>query len=125
MLHVWEKEEPATDAIECLLDPLNSRLKVAVINRQKRCACVTTVRLINESLREDYHALKTGLTLHDDLEAIYQQATDFDSINQFVTDFIAEHIPGHIATENNRQPMTFIIFLGPQRLMVRLTIFQN
>ena len=125
-LHVWEKEEPETDAIECLLDPLNSRLKVAVINRQKRCACVTPVRLINDSLREDYyHALKTGLSLHDDLEAIYQQATDFDSLNQFVTGFITEHISSQSATEDNRQPMAFIVFLGPQRLMVRLTLFQN
>lgn len=113
VLHVWEKEEPATAAIECLLDPLNSRLKVAVINRQKQCACVTPVRLINDSLREDYyHALKTGLTLHDDLEAIYQQATDFDLLNQFVTDFIAEHIPPQSTTEKNSHPITFHRFLG-------------
>jgi hypothetical protein len=108
-----EKETPETDAIECLLDPLNSRLKVAVINRQKRCACVTPVRLINDSLREDYyHALKTGLTLHDDLKTIYQQTTGFDLLNQFVTDFIAEHIPPQSTTEKNSHPITFHRFLG-------------
>ncbi len=113
VLHAWEKETPVTDAIECLLDPLNPRLKVAVIHRGKRCACVTPVRLINENLREDYyHALKTGLALHDDLEAIYQQATDFDLLNQFVTDFIAKHIPPQSTTEENSHPTTFHRFLG-------------
>ncbi|GEM03982.1 hypothetical protein HMI01_09700 [Halolactibacillus miurensis] len=113
ILHAWEKESSIPDTIECLLDPLNPRLKVAIINRTKRCACVTPVRVINENIRASYYqALQSGLVLHDDLEAIYQQATDFNLLNQFVTTFIAEHIPPRTDLEKSGQPITFHRFLG-------------
>lgn len=121
ILLMWEKDyqesNPSlrnTPPIECLLDPLNPRLKLAVINREKKVACVTPVRLITEELREDYyHALKTALSLHDALEAIYIDVTDFDKLSNFFNQFIKEHITD-LATSSslNRQPKTFHRFLG-------------
>lgn len=121
ILLMWEKDyqesKPSAQnipPIECLLDPLNPRLKIAVINREKKCACVTPVRLISEPLREDYyHALKTGLELHDALEAIYIDVTDFDKLTLFFEQFIKKHITAQATrSSSNTQPQTFHRFLG-------------
>lgn len=94
ILKTWEKETADKQALECLLDPLNPRLKVAIINREKKSACVTPVRLIDETLRESYYqTLNKALLLHDDLEKIYINATDFERLNHYTESFLSTHIP--------------------------------
>lgn len=47
---------------------------------------------INELLENAYNQFETGLTIHDDLEAIYIQEMNFEQADQIIEQFISQHV---------------------------------